>query len=211
LDGFSAGCASLPMRPLCAEPTVSQQMPLSYRAGATLLVTNTMSYCTPLLSLLWRPHLPAGWTVTSVLADGSPEMVNGEMVWTGASLPPSPFHVLYFVQVPSSAQGQQQIRNQVEYQMAGMANPASLYASPDPATVYPAFIEFTSIQRLTNGAVQLDMSGAIDTPVRIQTAAGLANDAWATLVTLPPLSGSAQYVDATATNVVRRFYRLISP
>ena len=72
-----------------------------YTAGSIIHLTNSVTYNGTLLSLLWRPSLPAGWTVLSAPAPGNPEVVAGEIVWTGA-LPGSPFQLVYNVQVPST-------------------------------------------------------------------------------------------------------------
>jgi hypothetical protein len=201
-------------------PTVVQKTPTNYTSGSTFIVTNTLEYTGSLLSLLWRPHLPAGWTIGEVLADGAPEPLNGEFVWTATNLPPSPVKVLYIVQVPLGQTGPKQITNQVEYQYPGMVNPGLVYASPNPATVYssanpgspqPSFVRFTTIQRQPDGAVRLGLLGNLDTPVQIQWAAELSNASWTTLTSLPSLNGTAEYMDTSATDAVQRFYRVLAP
>jgi len=39
------------------------------------------------------------------------------------------------LQVPAGASGACNLRGEVEFQLAGMVNPATLYATPDPLTV----------------------------------------------------------------------------
>jgi len=88
-----------------------------------------------LLSLLWRPELPAGWTALTVSGDGNPELVAGEIVWVGARLPLSPVTMVYSVQVPPDEGVPREIRSKVEYQLGGTVNPATRYADPDALAV----------------------------------------------------------------------------
>lgn len=192
-------------------PIITQQAPALYTAGSTFMVTNSLRYTAPLMSLLWRPQLPAGWTVTSVIADGLPELLGGDIVWTGAAIPPTPITVLYVVQVPSDAQGVQELRGQVEYQFVGGVNPTLAYANQNPLVISPPYVKFTQLQRLANGRVQLSLLGYMNTPVRIQSAANLANPDWTTLTNLTSLNGTLQFTDVRATNAVQRYYRTIAP
>ena len=115
-------------------PTATQATVAAYTAGGVMSVTNTLSYSGQLWSLLWRPHLPNAWVVTSVSGTGNPELEAGDIVWTG-TLPASPIQMIYWVQVPAGARGSYSVRGEVEYQLSGMVNPANLYASPDPLSI----------------------------------------------------------------------------
>jgi hypothetical protein len=153
-------------------PSATHQTAASYFAGGMLSVTNRFTYTYPLWSLLWRPQLPVGWTVESVSGDGNPELSGGEILWTGA-LPPSPVQMVYTVLAPSEATGQQEIRGEVEYQFAGMANPAMMWAEPDALSMVSTFdrtnqapiltvpgdqtIDELSTLTLTNTATDLDL------------------------------------------------------
>jgi PKD repeat protein/subtilisin-like proprotein convertase family protein len=117
-----------------SQPAATHQSRATYAPGTTLAMTNTFSYGGQLLSLLWRPHLPAGWTIAAVAGTGTPELQSGEIIWTGA-MPPSPIQMVYTVQVPANASGSQDLRGEVEYQLSGMVNPTTLYANPDPLAV----------------------------------------------------------------------------
>jgi hypothetical protein len=108
-----------------AQPVAVQATAGSYTAGGVMGVTNTISYSGQLWSLLWRPHLPDGWTVASVSGTGSPELEAGDIVWTG-SLPASPLQMVYQVQVPAGARGTYNLRGEVEYQLAGTNKPVSV-------------------------------------------------------------------------------------
>ncbi len=106
--------------------------------GGLVQVDNTLTYVgsSPLLSLLWRPGLPTGWTLDSVSGPGSPEIQAGEIVFSG-TIPSSPLSFSYQVLVPGDETGTHQIVGQYEYQFADMVNPTTGYAEPDPLLVEP--------------------------------------------------------------------------
>ena len=216
-DGYAAGCSNSPALILAKDasvPLILHQAPLSYTAGGTFMVTNTMYYSGTNLSLLWRPRLPAGWTITEVFADGLPEKLGNDIVWTGAKIPPTPITVLYRVQVPAGEQGTRQIQSEVEYLTPDMVNPAVADASPDPlsiTSVTSPFVQFTSVKRLADGRVQLDLLGTMPGPVRIQFANALPTMSWNLLTNPTSLNGNLQVIDATATNATQRFYRTVAP
>jgi hypothetical protein len=99
-DGYAAGCASLGMLGSVAHSAVPV-----YSPGGLVTVTNSVQYSGSLLSLLWRPALPAGWALQSVSGDGNPELGNGDITWPSASLPPSPIRFGYVVRVASGDTG----------------------------------------------------------------------------------------------------------
>ena len=137
-DGYAAGAGGLP-GPLAqdASPAVlSQSGPTLYDAGGVILLTSTFTYSRPLLSLSWRPSLPAGWDVVSVQGDGNPEYQHGAMLWTG-ELPPSPITMVYAVSVPWWESGRRVICNRASYYFAGMSAMAAQSASPESLTLQP--------------------------------------------------------------------------
>jgi hypothetical protein len=205
-DGFSAGCGSAGTM-----GSIAQQAPSLYTPGSTVTVTNSLTYSGAVLSLLWRPTLPAGWTLLSVAGDGSPELVNGEITWTGSILPPSPVHFTYTAQVASGDAGQKQIRGAVDYTLAGFLNPTKTYASPDPLMLSTPVAPTMTIKLLSNGNIQLGLAGMTTAGVRVMTSPTTPATNWNMLASLPPLTNSAVYTDTTATNKGARFYRLVSP
>ena len=118
---------------------INQSTPaVGYRAGSLLTINgsfNDRSGRTP-LSLLWRPRLPAGWTLASVSGEGSPEISQdgSEILFTG-SLGAMPIDFSYQISVPADAEGDQALGAAVEYQNSALANPVVLVAQPDPLTV----------------------------------------------------------------------------
>ena len=218
MDGYVAGCGSPkddPQNPVKSRaPSIVHQVPSSYSAGSLITVSNQFDYTGDLISLLWRPLLPTGWGLQSVSGSGSPELIAGEIVWTGGNLPPGPIALIYTVQIPADASGPQQIRGEVEYQTNGMANAAVVYADPDPATLSTGgtggALRFTAIRRLEDGTIQLDMEGTVDAPVRVLYTYTMGSN-WITLETMPSLTGADQCWHSGATNWSRCFYRLVSP
>ncbi len=80
---------------------VSISAPAAYRPGEPLTMTVMIAYDDALHALAWRPALPTGWKVVSVAGDGNPSLgPDGGILWTGASLPPSPVTLHITVSVP---------------------------------------------------------------------------------------------------------------
>ncbi len=104
------------------DPSILQAVSVGYDPGATLIVTNTLTYSESMLSLCWRPVVPEGWQIVSISGDGNPELVRDEIVWVGA-LPPSPIEMVYTLAVPLWAMGEQQIGGAIQYQPISSANP----------------------------------------------------------------------------------------
>ena len=112
-----------------------------YAAGQTMTVECAFAYPSDgrqLLSLLWRPELPDGWTVVAASGNGQPvyESSDGALVFLGADLPDNnPVVFQYIVEVPAGAQGTNGIGGVIEYQLDGMVNVATVRAQPDPLPV----------------------------------------------------------------------------
>jgi hypothetical protein len=77
-------------------------------------------------------------------------------------------------------------------------------------TVLPS-LSLAGISLLPSGSVRLELRGSTAQQVRIQASMNLESTSWTDLVSLPPLSGTAEYVDDSATNYPSCFYRAISP
>jgi hypothetical protein len=144
-DGFAPGVQTVGLAMMASEAEVgvasesfaaTQTVPSGYVPGQALTVSVSMNYTGTLWSLLVRPEIPAGWTLQNVSGTGSVEYNFGEAVWVG-SIPASPVQLTYQLVPPAGASAAVQIRNQVEYQLAGQINPASIQAAPDPATISP--------------------------------------------------------------------------
>jgi len=112
-----------------------------YVAGQTMTVACAFAYPAEgrqVLSLLWRPELPDGWTVVAASGDGQPvyEPSDGALVFFGEDLQDNnPVVFQYVVQVPEGTQGTNGIGGVIEYQLDGMANPSTVRAQPDPLPV----------------------------------------------------------------------------
>ena len=116
--------------------TVSHAAPF-YDPGGTVVITNTLNYEGQLLSLRWVPTLPAGWSIVSVSGEGGPELLRGEILWTGEQLPPSPLVMQYRASVPLWWVGEAEIDAVAGYHTAGMINPAFDPVQPLPLVLPP--------------------------------------------------------------------------
>ncbi|NEX16039.1 MAG: hypothetical protein C1943_05240 [Halochromatium sp.] len=131
-----------------------------YTAGDVLSIAHTLGQVgdDPLLSLVWVPTLPTGWTLTSVSGDGSPELspTGSEVLFTAAEALTLPLNFSYSVQVPDTASGIQQISAEFVYQRLGMINTANAQPTPNPLLV---------IDREDGGATCSAEAVEVNTPV----------------------------------------------
>ena len=94
-----------------------------------------------LLSLLWHPTLPAGFTLTNLVSgDGGPQVQGGDILFVG-SLITNPIRFSYAIVVSPVPPGQtatnMPVGAEIQYQLSGMVNPATVRANPDPLLVSP--------------------------------------------------------------------------
>lgn len=115
-------------------PQATQQLQSAAQAGETLDLQVTFNHAGDLISLLARPELPRGWTVTAVTGDGNPQLMNNEILFTDQILP-NPLTFQYQVRLSTTAQGVYDLHTDLEYQSASMVNPATLYAAENPLSV----------------------------------------------------------------------------
>ena len=154
-DGYASGIGGVHLAGRVSPhgattPVVSQNGGAHYTAGSDLQINGSFDYSGgTLLSLLWRPHLPAGWTVVSVNGTGTPEFQMGEVVWVG-SLPASPIAMTCTIHVPAGETGVKEIRGEVEYQFAGTVNPETAYATPDPLVLTPSDLQNYALTIIAN-------------------------------------------------------------
>jgi hypothetical protein len=109
-----------------------------YLAGRTAEIHCTFEHPDdkPLLSLLWHPLLPAGWSLVSTKGQGAPEidLSDGTIIFTSnAELnSPNPLTFSYVVSVPDGLTGPLEFRAEADYLVGGMANPLTIPVNPDP-------------------------------------------------------------------------------
>ena len=137
--GLAAAAVLVTSGPAAAQ-ALDEVQPLqsstNYTAGATLTVRCEIAFPAErqMLSLLWTPSLPAGWTLAgTVMGDGEPEVdPDGlSIVFNAANLSannPLVFH--YTVNVPAGESGARVLSGVAEYQLDGMANPVPSSSSP---------------------------------------------------------------------------------
>jgi hypothetical protein len=86
-----------------------------------------------MFSLIWHPNLPSGWTLLTVVGDGSPEYYNGsgEIVFTDPVLGNNgTVDFVYTVNVPGGHIGARIIQPCAEFHLEGEVNPRELLAAP---------------------------------------------------------------------------------
>jgi PKD repeat protein len=145
LDGFAAGCATNnggSVMAAASGPTGAAGGAVAishtsscYTAGATLTVSNEFGYSGDLISLVWLPQLPTGWTLLGASGDGTPEVGGGAILFTGSLTDHNPIRMAYTVSVPAGESGTEQLRGEVEYQFIDDVNPTTAFAQPDPLAV----------------------------------------------------------------------------
>jgi uncharacterized repeat protein (TIGR03803 family) len=69
----------------------------------------------------------------------------------------------------------------------------------------PTAFQFTSFGRLPDNTISLSLSGSSGTICRIDASSNLVD--WVTLTNLPDTTGGIQFIDVSAPNFPRRFYR----
>lgn len=104
-----------------------------YRTPFTNTITCTFSHpaSNVLNALLWRPTLPAGWTLRDAAGDGAPDARGGEIVFTAFGLT-NTLAFSFMVETPAGVLGTQAVSGEVEYTFSDMVNPATVRAAPDP-------------------------------------------------------------------------------
>nr|WP_281350278.1 choice-of-anchor Q domain-containing protein [Allochromatium palmeri] len=148
-DGYApggqqvAGTASKRAAAISADTTAPQATQAAsvgyYTPGETLTIVNTLGQTgdDPLLSLVWVPTLPSGWTLSGVSGSGSPELspAGTEILFTASGELTLPLTFSYSVQVPETASGSQAISAEFTYQRLGMINEASATPTPNPLVI----------------------------------------------------------------------------
>jgi hypothetical protein len=212
LDGYAPGAGAGVMDALRNEKvladilTVRQDAPATYAPDGLFAVSLQMKYTATPLSLLWRPRLPAGWTITSVAGDGNPEVNRGEVIWTGA-IPTNKLGTKLTVHVPAEERGGKQIEGDLAGQFAGMPNPAIL-AMPELMIGEPGsgFSEITEVERPANGQITLQVRAEAGRRYQLQASEDLVT--WAGLATADNPSGTLEFKDSGTATLQRRFYRV---
>lgn len=110
-----------------------------------------------MLSLLWTPALPTGWTLGTCSGDGAPEVDGTNIVFVG-DLTNNPLVFSYTLVVPSGEFGARTIAAEAQYQLHGMANPNTVMATPDP-------LSFSSMHSLQ----VTSLYGGADPPAGVHT------------------------------------------
>jgi hypothetical protein len=209
LDGYAPGGTSGlagmlgPAQSGQSAPVLSQQGPAAYTPGGTVRLTNRFASTDALLSLVWRPQLPDGWRLLSVSGDGGPEAVRGAILWTATTLA-NDLSVVCTVEVPTNATRAKEIGGEVEYQFAGMANPASAAANT-LRLIQGGVVEFTHVEHPAEGPVRLSMFAEPGQSFVIEATSDFLH--WTPVSTNASVNGTVVVTDSTAAGHPWRFYR----
>jgi sugar lactone lactonase YvrE len=110
-----------------------------YIAGATVTITNTLTYSGTASSLSWSVLLPAGWSLAAAAGrvgnTGPAAGVTDVLDWAWTTIPSSPVTFTYTLNVPPTASGRPEL-----VALVGVHNGTSLQflAEADPLAVPPA-------------------------------------------------------------------------
>ena len=110
--------------------------------------------------------------------DGTPEVGNGEIVWTGA-LPPSPVGMVYTVQVMAAERAPKQIEAEMEYQNNDMVNAVAQNAGLSPLVLRCVNLELSGLQ---DGRFVFSIVGEQGRTYRLQASTNLVD--WVDVRTL---------------------------
>jgi len=179
-----------------------QSGPEIYLAGESVQISGRVEGEGNLLSLLWRPRLPAGWQLVGVSGDGNPELVNGEIVWTG-QIPPSPIQVAYEVSVPAIERGIREVFAEIEAHCPGQANPVKV-ASPG-LRLPDVKLHHGAVG--PNGNIEFTLTGRPEATYEVQYSPDLVH--WERLDEYQTGSGSVLVADPTLAGHQQRFYRCV--
>ncbi len=137
-DGYASGPQGMGAGKASATTvSLTHKAPQCYSPGSEIAVTNVITYTDSLLSLYWKPLLPAFWTVTGVSGDGNPELVKGEIVWA-RGIPASPITFIYTVVIPVFEVGDKAISDDVQYFARNVVNAVKAGSSLNALMVTPA-------------------------------------------------------------------------
>jgi len=141
-----------------------------------------------------------------VRGDGAPELVQNEILWTGA-IPPSPIRLVYEIASPAGDNRRHSIRNEVEWQADGQPNPLS--TALDGLEVWGhggGGITLTALKRQANGAIQFQFRSEVGLRYELETSPDLKH--WSRLESVVGSGGAITLQDTTLGTEPARFYRL---
>lgn len=198
-----------------------------YLAGRTAEIACTFAYPSDktLLSLLWRPRLPADdWTLLSATGDNGCkprlDLSDGTIVFTGAGLGTATTVTFrYTVGIPAGVTGTQLLHADAEYVLAGMANPYTIQVNPDPLPLLELHtLEVVSAEGQCVPAVGVytnrhgtNLSASVATPLTVGTRT-FACTGWTLAETnLTPVADSSSTVSWVLTNDVVLTWNWVAP
>ncbi|WP_386118938.1 3-coathanger stack domain-containing protein [Thiohalocapsa marina] len=165
-DGYAPGAGTAAAAAsTAATGLTATQAASGFTPGTTLSIRNSFdpAEAGSLLSLLWTPTLPAGWTLDNASGDGAPEVSpDGTQILFTGSLSTLPIEFTYQVSVPADSCDPVDIRAEAEYQAGTMVNPAVQSVAPEPLTLSPVDGEHPVLEdRTVTGEASESASGSI--------------------------------------------------
>lgn len=212
LDGYAAGAAVAPQSLSGASKAPSSNVTVRHRTtsaslgGASTEVEVQLHYDRSLLGLLLRPSLPTDWRILGVRGDGAPELVQNEILWTGA-IPPSPIRLVYEIVSPAGDTRKHSISNEVEWQIDGQPNPvSSVLDGLDVSGHGGGDLALTALKRQANGAIQLQFRSGVGLRYELETSPDLRQ--WSRLKSVVGSGDVVTLEDTTLGTESARFYRV---
>jgi len=109
--------------------SVSSSGESGYVPGETVTITNEVSFDESLMGLAVQYDLPEGWEIINVVAAGSPEWTEDQILWTGA-MPASPVTIIITLSVPIGCRGDKSLSGTVDAYVAESINGSEVYVPP---------------------------------------------------------------------------------
>jgi hypothetical protein len=185
----------------------------NYLSPGNLVVNCQASYPIDrrLLSLNWRPILPAGWTLISATGMDNPVTIDGAVVVTGAPVENNPVQFNLLIQVPNGELGSQEIRGEITYTLDGMTEPTTDIPTPNPLVILgqesPAPVLTV---RQPSGLPALEIRGGPGQAYVLEQTSYLSpSNYWQWLGVVALTNTTQTWLDTqAATNQPMRFYRV---
>ena len=146
---------------------------------------------------------PADWAIANISHFGHINPLNGKVQW-GPFFDNSPRTLTYEAAPPANATGHATFIGTASFDGINVPLTGARLATD---VLLP--LRFLGVQRLTNGLVQLTVS--VDPGFLYQLELSTNLETWSLLGQLPATNATVQFLDVTATNSSRRFYRALLP
>jgi len=186
-----------------ASGTAVAQMSSQYNPGVTKPVKIAVVPATNVAVYAIEEQPPADWAIANISHFGHINPLNGKVQW-GPFFDNSPRTLTYEAAPPANATGHATFIGTASFDGINVPLTGARLATD---VLLP--LRFLGVQRLTNGLVQLTVS--VDPGFLYQLELSTNLETWSLLGQLPATNATVQFLDVTATNSSRRFYRALLP